>query len=230
MISGNYRRLKTPVQPDALIRWFGSAPPGKLFCVHGDPSVFRLSLHAAARALLRGSTIALVDGTNRFDPYFIAEFARRVTARGYARVTPEELLQRIFIARAFTCYQMEATITDRLPAFLEKTGSKIAMIFGLLDTFYDEQAPMFEVRGSVQRVIAALRQLRQSDISVLLASADVKPGSSERNGLMPQLLSSMDQVFFVREDGGLMLERGPEGPVPGRPPGSAPARVETARE
>lgn len=207
MISRDSRHSNVVMQPSSLIQQFRAAPPGKLFCVHGDKSVFRLSLHAAAYALLNGSTIALVDGTNRFDAYFLAEFARRATTQGHGPVTPEDLLKRIFIARAFTCYQMEATITDRLPAFLKRTNSKIAIIFGLLDTFYDEQAPMFEVRGSVQRVIAGLRNLKSENIAVLLASRDVKLESRERNGLMPQLLSSMDQVFHVKEDGEVMLER-----------------------
>lgn len=206
MISSGYRQSNMVLQPDAVIQQFHAQPPGKLFCLHGDKLVFRLSLHAAAQALLGGSTIALVDGTNRFDAYFIAEFARRITTQGYGYVTPDDLLKRIFIARAFTCYQMEATITDRLPAFLERTDSKIAIIFGLLDTFYDEQAPMFEVTGSVKRVIVALHRLKQSNISLLLASRDMKLESKERNRLMPQLLSSMDRVFHVMEDGRMMLK------------------------
>jgi hypothetical protein len=199
MISRNYHQSSVVLQPDALIQQFRAAPPGKLFCVHGDKLVFRLSLHAAAHALLNGSTIALVDGTNRFEPYFIAEFARRVSAK------PDDLLKRIFIPRSFTCYQMEATITDRLPEFLGKSNSRVVIIFGLLDTYYDEQAPIFEVVGSVKRVIAALQRLKQSNISVLLASRDVRLESKERSRLMPQLLSSMDQVYCVMDDGRVML-------------------------
>ena len=186
----------------SLIRQFEADPPGKLFCLHGDKSVFRLSMYAVSHALLRGAQIALVDGTNRFDAYYIAEFARKVTSQRLTkgRVTPEQLLRNIFIARAFTCYQMEATITDRLPAFLKRTGASIAVIFGLLDTFYDEQAPLFEVKASVQRVIAALRQLKADNISVLLASLDVKLESKERNQLFPKVLSAMDHVLEVSGD------------------------------
>lgn len=163
--------------------------------------MFRLSMYAASDALLRGAPIALVDGTNRFDVYYIAEFARKVTSQRLtkSRVTPEQLLRNIFIARAFTCYQMEATITDRLPAFLKRTGASIAIIFGLLDTFYDEQAPLFEVKASVQRVIAALRQLKADNISVLLASLDVKLELKERNALFPRLTAAMDQTVQLVE-------------------------------
>lgn len=176
---------------------FEQAPPGKLFCLHGDASVFRLSLYTASHALLRGVPIALVDGTNRFDVYYIAEFARKVTSQSKRCVTPDQLLRQIYVARAFTCYQMEATITERLPAFLKRTGAPVAIVFGLLDTFYDEQAPLFEVQKSVQRIIVALQELKQANISVLLASKDMKLESKGRNALFPRVRAAMDHVFTV---------------------------------
>ena len=196
------------IQYTTLLQQFKAAPPGKLYCLHGDNTVFRLSLYAAGHALLNNVPITLVDGTNRFDVYYLADFARTVARRYRHRhhPTPEELLERIFIARAFTCYQMEATITERLPAFLRRTGSPVVVIFGLLDTFYDEQAPLFEVRASLQRIIAMLHRLKQQNVSVLLASLDQKLESKERNGLFPRLTSAMDQVFAVADrDGAIQI-------------------------
>lgn len=193
---------------------FKTAPPGKLFCLHGDRSVFRLSLYAASHALLAGVPIALVDGTNRFDVYYIADFARRVTSFTKRRVTPEQLLDNIFISRAFTCYQMEAAITERLPAFMKKQHASVVIIFGLLDTFYDEQAPLFEVKASLQRIIAALQQLKRQNFSVLLASLDMKLASNERNALFPKLKSAMDEVFCVTQ--GENEQRIVHEPQPGR--------------
>jgi hypothetical protein len=145
--------------------------------------------------------ITLVDGTNRFDAYYIAEFARKVTSQRLVRknVTPEQLLENIFISRAFTCYQMEATITEKLPAFVKRKQSPIVIIFGLLDTFYDEQAPLFEVKAGLQRVIAALHKLKEQNISILLASLDMKLESKERNALFPKLMSAMDEAFLVTD-------------------------------
>jgi hypothetical protein len=189
----------TLVPYSQLAQRFEAAPPGKLFCLHGDASVFRLSLHAAAHTLLRGVPIALVDGANRFDPYYIAGFARKVTSRTNAHVTPGQLLQQIHVARAFTCYQMEATITERLPEFLKRSQAPVAIIFGLLDTFYDEQAPLFEVRASVGRMIAGLQRLKKANISVLLASLDVRPASKGRNELFPRIQAVMDHTAQLVE-------------------------------
>jgi len=91
-------------------------------------------------------------------------------------------------------------ITERLPAFLHKSHAPIVLIFGLLDTFYDEQAPLFEVKSSLQRIIAALHRLKQENISVLLASLDMKLESKERNGLFPKLKAGMDQAFCLVEN------------------------------
>jgi len=193
-----------------LVRQFNDAPPGKLYLLHGSASVFRLSLSAAAQVLLRGIPITLVDGTNRFDAYYLAEVARRFAGRpdtpprGYPahHMTPEEMLNNIFVSRAFTCYQMEALITDRLPAFVRARRSPMVIIFGLLDTFYDEQAPLFEVRNSLRRTISALHGLRKEGIAVLLASLDVRLASRERSGLLPALASAMDRVYLVQDGEG----------------------------
>jgi hypothetical protein len=201
----------TPVPYTALLQQFRSPPAGKLFCLHGDRSVFRVSLYAASHVLVGGHPVALVDGSNHFDLYYIAEVARRMAAgqrAGSRRITPEELLERIFISRAFTCYQMEATITERLPRFVGEKRTPIIMIFGLLDTFYDEQAPLFEVRASVQRVLVALRTLKHANHSILLASLDTRPASKERGMLFPMVCSAMDEVFSIfRQEETLRIQR-----------------------
>ena len=196
-----------------LVQQFQAAPPGKLYCLHGSPDVFRLSLSAAAHVLLGGVPMTLVDGTNRFDVYYIAEFARRFAGQqapdpDRRPVEPDDLLRNIYIARAFTCYQMEATITERLAGFVQRKGSPVVIIFGLLDTFYDDQAPLFEVKAGLQRILEALRSLKRNHISVLLASVDVRPASPERNALLPSLLASMDQVYYVEErEGSVRIEQ-----------------------
>jgi hypothetical protein len=196
-----------PVFPHtALVRQFAAAPPGKLYCLHGGAEVFRFSLHAAAHALVDGTPIALIDGTNRFDLYAITAFARRL---GNRRVTPEDLLERIFVSRAFTCYQMEAAITDRLPAFVARKHIPIVIIFGLLDTFYDEQAPIFEVRAGLRRIMAALQRLKRDNVAVLVVLQDTVPASPERRSLFPSVAAGTDRVFALAYPG-QQKEDGPQ--------------------
>lgn len=192
-----------------LVEQFCAAPPGKLYCLHGGSGVFRLSLRAAGNALLNGVPVTLVDGSNRFDLYGLAEFARRAAGSNRA---PEQVLHNIFVSRAFTCYQMEAVLTERLPAFVHQKHSPVVLIFGLLDTFYDEQAPLFEVRNALERILGALHALRNEGIALLLASADIRPASSSRAGLFPRLAQAMDRVYRLTEEanGRWSLEQQPQ--------------------
>lgn len=189
----------TPVPYGALVRQFQSPPAGKLYCLHGDRSVFRVSLYAASRALLNGHCVALVDGSNSFDLYYVAEFARRVTAFRQSIVRPDHLLERLYIARAFTCYQMEATITERVMEFVRAKHIPVVIIFGLLNTFYDEQAPLFEVKASLQRILTMLQHLKRADVSVLVAMRDAQPPSKERAMLFPSVCTAMDEVFAIAQ-------------------------------
>ena len=196
----------TPMSYAALVRRFHAEPGGKLYCLHGDPMAFRVALSAAIQVLMRGAQVALVDGANRFDAYFIAEFARRVASHGGP--SPDTLLQRIHVSRAFTCYQMEAVVTERLPAFLARTGAPVAVVFGPLDTFYDEQAPLFEVKAGIRRMMEALQRMRDAGIGILVASQDVRLGSRERSGLFPRFVTAMDEVYAVEHrEGRLFLHR-----------------------
>jgi hypothetical protein len=203
MLSSVSIRPSAVVPYGALVSQFHAEPHGKLYCLHGDALAFRVALSAASQAILRGMTVALVDGANRFDAYFIAEFARHVARRGGP--PPETLLNRIFVSRAFTCYQMEAVVTERLPKFLDRTGSRIAVLFGPLDTFYDDQAPFFEVKAGVGRMIVTLQRLREERVSVLVASQDVRLASNERSGLFPRLAAAMDRVYTVEQQEGKLL-------------------------
>src|SRR6059036_3890523 len=118
-----------PASLQSLTQSF-SSPEGKLFLLYGDPVVFKLSLLIGAKALQHTAAVAIVDGCNGFDIRALVRFAQQ------RKLNPDALLDRVFISRGFTCYQMEAAITDMLPAFLSGRRSTTAFIFGLLDTFY----------------------------------------------------------------------------------------------
>jgi hypothetical protein len=166
-----------------------ASPSGKLWLLYGDHLVFRLAHRVAGHILRTGTPVAMVDGANRFDIQAIVRYAQE------HRLDPDSFLRRLYISRGFTCYQVEAAVTERLPAFLGRTGARSAMVFGLLDTLYDQQAPMRDVRTILLRTIDALRALRDEGISVLLASTDWRVLPAERNRLLVDLQRAMDRVY-----------------------------------
>ena len=144
--------------------------------------------------MTQGTPIAVVDGCNRFNVHLLSRFARE------RRLDPDEFLRRIFISRGFTCYQMEQAVTRRLPLFLQSIGSNIAMIFGLLDTFYDEQASFREVQQILRRVLGTLQDIKTGGVSVLLACTEWNVLPKERNQLFATLKTGMDTVYRLGID------------------------------
>ncbi len=166
-----------------------AGPPGKVYLLYGDDRIFPVSLTMAAHAMTAGSSVAVVDGCNQFNVHLISRFARE------RKMNPDKLLRQIFISRGFTCYQMEQAVTNRLPAFLRTIGSSTAMIFGLLDTFFDEQASLREVQQILQRVLISLHAMKMSGVSVLVACPAYNVLPEERNRLFATLKTGMDRVY-----------------------------------
>lgn len=173
---------------------FTDLPAGSIFLIYGSKRIFPLSLLLASHVLIKGKSIAIVDGCCRFDVQTISNFARQ------RRINPEILLKRIFISRGFTSYQMEAAINNRLELFLKKINSNTVLIFGLLDTFYDEQVPFYQVKNMLQRIVVHLNRMKEKGISILLASEERKVLPKERNQFFDILKQNADTIYQLLEE------------------------------
>lgn len=195
-------KLMTLVHTSAVVQEVSSqslvqsfvAPPGKVCLLYGDHFIYQLSLRMAAYAMAQGTSVAVVDGCNRFNVHLLSRFARE------RRMDPDEFLRQIYISRGFTCYQMEQAVGNRLPLFLESIGSNVAMIFGLLDTFYDEQASFREVKQILRRLLGTLQEIKRGGVSVLLACTEWNVMPKERNQLFTTLKTGMDSVYRLTVD------------------------------
>jgi hypothetical protein len=181
------------VSSQSLVQSF-VAPPGKVCLLYGDHFIYQLSLRMAAYAMAQGTSVAVVDGCNRFNVHLLSRFARERC------MDPDEFLRRIYISRGFTCYQMEQAVGNRLPLFLESIGSNVAMVFGLLDTFYDEQASFREVQQILRRLLGTLQEIKRRGVSVLLACTEWNVMPKERNHLFTTLKTGMDSVYRLTVD------------------------------
>jgi len=196
--------MSVPTSYQALMQHF-VAPAGKTYLLYGDKPIFLLSLKMAAYGIAGGSSVAVVDGCNRFNVHFLSQFARE------RELNIDDFLHRIFVSRGFTCYQMEQAIVHRLPSFLGTIHSRTAMIFGLLDTFYDQQASSREVRQILHRVVGALQEMKAEGISVLLVCRKLNVLPKERNELFTTLQAGVDTIYRLQLDGDvpkLFLEKG----------------------
>ncbi|MBN1440314.1 MAG: hypothetical protein JW929_12980 [Anaerolineales bacterium] len=136
--------------------------PAGLAALYGPDSV-PLALALTAQIALR-RPVWVIDGGNRFDALWLAEYAARLGQ------PPEPVLDRIHISRAFTCHQMAERILS-LPA-----EAAPLVILHLLDTFYDENVPITEARRLLNALWPVLRR-RSREVPVAVT---LRPPRSER--------------------------------------------------
>lgn len=178
---------------------------GKTFLLYGDELIFPLSMRIAAYQMLKQQRVAVVDGCNRINIHALARFAQE------RNIDPENFLQRIFVSRGFTCYQIEQAVVHELPSFLKKIESRSAIVLGLLDTLYDEQAPLREVRKILGRVLKKFEQFKEEGITLLVVSQKFTVVPEERNRLFQDLFRGVDAVYRLTIDDHkpkLILEKG----------------------
>lgn len=140
---------------------------------------------AARLALL--TPLRVLDGGNRFNAREVARILRGLNAPDlYAA------LGRIRLARAFTCYQMLALLEETLPS------SHPTLILDLLDTFYDESAPLDERRRLIENCLLQLRSL--SLLAPVVASVrPPAPTHSDPTGLLEMVQQAADSLWFQED-------------------------------
>ena len=158
--------------------------PRSLLLVIAPHAARPLMLELAARTALTGA-LRVLDGGNQFNVYPVAHEVRRYTADLYAA------LERIQVARAFTCYQMAA--------LLEQSGPQAqpTLVLDLLSTFYDEDVRIEEASQLLKGCLVELRRLAQA--GPLVVSARQPPEASAdraaRMALLNQLRATAAQVW-----------------------------------
>jgi hypothetical protein len=144
-----------------------------------DSAVHHMLLELAASLAQRGPLLVL-DGGNHFNGYILSQAIRR----GGATVIP--VLQRIQVARAFTCYQLAAMLSE-LPA-----AATPLLVLDLLSTFHDESAPLHERTRLLAGCLPELKRLSRA--APVLVSA--RPGEPELTEL---LAKSADEIWQLEQ-------------------------------
>lgn len=165
-----------------------AGPPGRIALLCGGREIFPLALALAAATR---QPFAVVDGAMRFNSYTLSRIAVSLGQ------PPKELLRRTHVTRSFTAFQTEAALSIKLPRFLRSSGCRLAVILGLLDTYYDEQIRPRECRHSIARVASALRDLTRGNVHILIADVEVSPAPPGKEMLFRALRSAAGMVITL---------------------------------
>jgi predicted ATP-dependent serine protease len=109
-----------------------------------------LSLLAINAVTHLGKPVVYVDGGNSIDPYLIATLAKR------SGVKPAKVLPQILVARAFTAYQLDTIISDRLEAVLDQAEPELLVIACITDLFMDRAVAEKEALAMLRRCVARI--------------------------------------------------------------------------
>jgi len=167
----------------------------------------------------QGMDVIVLDGANRFNPYVASSFARK------ALISPEEILKRIWVARAFTCYQMATLIGEKLVSLVGAIHARPGLLIGRagesplqkqqvillgpITTFLDEDVPEREVGPLFERALKKVEEMVAGGVPFFLFQSSVSPGS-KRASLMKRLSDFSDLVWRISlEDEGpkMILEK-----------------------
>ena len=173
-------------------------PDDRLLLFYGHALVFRLGLYAAGERVLAGEPIVYLDGAHTFDPFFIARMARA------HRRQPRALLSMIHVARAFSCHQLERLISNCLMSALERYQSRIAILSGLFETFYDQAVPEHEAMRLFGRIMDASHTLAQQGFTLLFLCPQAPMLTRASRRCLEQIRGQADRAIRAEEAQGLV--------------------------
>jgi hypothetical protein len=153
---------------------------GSLLLLIAPRSFLREALPPFIAHLAASELIRVLDGGNCFHGYAIARALRRQTAGVQAA------LERIQVARAFTCYQVLTLLSETSSGFVPTLGLE------LLGTFYDESVPLEERRRLLEQSLLHLQRLSQMAPVALSASSSADSQSDE---WLPMLQEAAARVW-----------------------------------
>ena len=185
---------------------------GDLVLLDGDLSVIGLSHLLCVRSQMPkeiggfGSPVIWLDGGNTFDLYSITEFSKSLG------LDPERVLKRIYISRAFTCYQMSSLILEKLWEAVEKLKPRFVVISNLPYLYLESDIPRKEAAKAFLPVIKELATSpKRKEVLILVSSLGYPPVEGGAR-IRDILASNMDVVLRMRERRGgieVKLEKHP---------------------
>jgi len=148
--------------------------PGFMFgdfaVLHGSSAVQSLLSGLCVRAQfpyqLGGleASVLFVDGGNSFRLYDVSAFAQS------CELDPKEVLERIFVSRAFTAYQLTSLVFEQLQSAIEKYDSKLVILSNLAQLFLDSDVPKKEAQEVFLQLTTYLANFAKKNRVILVAT------------------------------------------------------------
>lgn len=191
---------------------FPGFAPGDFAVIYGLPSVHSLTSLLCIRAQLPvqlgglSSSVVYIDGGNNFRLYHVSRLAQ------IHHMDPQQVLNRIYLSRAFTAYQMTALVMEHLKDAVEKYNAKIVIISDVEGLFLDKDIPEEESKNVYSQVMAYLQNFAREKQIILIALCPPHQNSSRSSHLHNLACTRANVVLALRQttyDREITLEKHP---------------------
>jgi hypothetical protein len=143
---------------------------GDFAVLHGSPAVLSLSMLLCVRAQFPpqlgglGTNVTFVDCSNTFRLYDVSTIAQ------LHELDPKEVLERIFISRAFTAHQMTSIVFDRLRETVERYSSKLVVVSDIAGLYLDKDVPEREAKHVFSQLTLRLSRFAEENRVTVVAT------------------------------------------------------------
>jgi hypothetical protein len=185
---------------------------GDFAVLYGVPTVLPLSLLLAVRAQLPfqlgglETNVVFVDGGNSFRLYEVSRFAQ------LHQLDPRQVLERIYISRAFTAYQLTSLIMERLKETVDRFGSRLVIVSDMADLFLDKDIPRKEALEVFNQLTFYLSRFAEENKLIVMATYLPQYDSRRNSFFRAALCGRANVVLSVRQskyERRLILEKHP---------------------
>ena len=149
---------------------FPGFAPGDFAVLYGSSSVISLTSLLCIRAQLPvqlgglGSNVVFIEGGNTFRLYKIARLAQ------LHQLNPREVLERIFISRAFTAYQLTSLILDKLEEAVNIYNAKLVVISDIAGLFLKDDVAHEEATRIYSQIVSYLQSFARKHQIIIIAT------------------------------------------------------------
>jgi hypothetical protein len=177
---------------------------GDFAVLFGHPVIKMLSFLLSVRCQLPlrkgglNSRVVYIDGGNTFDPYAVSAIAREYG------LEPKSVLEKIFISRAFTAYQLTALVFEKLEEALKRYRSRLVVVSDVAGLFLDRDVPKIEGRDIFFKMARYLSDLASRRRVIVVASYFPRPYSIRSLFLESVLYGRASTVVGVKESRGVL--------------------------
>jgi hypothetical protein len=169
---------------------------GDFAVLYGSPSVNALTSLICIRAQLPpqlgglGSNVVFIDGGITFRLYNIARLAQ------LHQLNPEKALEKIFISRAFTAYQLTSLVMEKLEETVKAYDAKVVIISDIAGFFLDTDVAAEEAQRIYNQILAYLADFARKHQIIVIATYLPHENSKSNTTLQEMTCANASTVLY----------------------------------